>query len=299
VPFILTEHGIYTKERKIDILSMELANYHRFFFQKGFGEIDYFKQLWIEFFKHLGKFSYLISDQIVSLFENARKAQIALGAPPEKTRVIPNGINVEEFARFNQVERKRNVVALVGRVVPIKDIKTFIKAAKIVSGKLKDFEAWVVGPTDEDPAYYAECKKLVSVLKLEDVVKFVGFKPVKEILPKVKVATLTSISEGMPLIVLESFASGVPFVATNVGACPQLINGGLTEEDLKLGRAGRVVPVANPAEAARAYLELLTNPGEWKNCSDVAFERVKWFYNFEQFITNYRKLYERYLNGWN
>jgi glycosyltransferase involved in cell wall biosynthesis len=299
IPFILTEHGIYVRERKIDILNMDFFDYRGFFFQKSRGEIDYLKRLWISFFLHLGRFSYIAANEILSLFEDARKAQIALGAPPKKTGVIPNGIKVEDFSHLRRIRRRKNIVALIGRVVPIKDVKTFIKSAKIVSEKLEDFEAWIVGPTDEDPDYYAECRRLVSVLRLENIVKFTGFRPVKEVLAEVKVATLTSISEGMPLVVLESFAAGVPFVATNVGACPQLINGGIDEEDLKIGRAGRIISIANPSEAANAYLDLLTNSREWEKCSNAAFRRVKRYYSFDLSINNYNQLYKRYLDGRN
>ncbi|ADU96774.1 GT4 family glycosyltransferase PelF [Thermovibrio ammonificans] len=295
IPFVLTEHGIYTRERKIDILSSETFTKHRYFFQREYGEIDYFKKMLINFFYSLGKIAYLSADVIISLFDKAREAQISLGAPPEKTRVIPNGIDVSQFEEVRAVKRRKNVVALIGRVVPIKDVKTFIKAARIVADKIDDFEAWIVGPTDEDPSYYEECRRLVSVLKLDGVVKFTGFRPVKEVLSQVKVATLTSISEGMPLVILESFAAGVPFVATDVGACPQLINGGLSEEDVALGRAGRVVPVADPAAAAEAYVELLTKPQLWSRCSETAFNRVSRFYSFDSFLESYRSIYEEFI----
>ena len=154
-PFILTEHGIYTRERKIDILISDLINEERFFFQKEYGEVGHIKELWINFFLLLGKLSYVAADRIISLYEDARQIQIKLGAPPEKTEVIPNGIKVEQYIEA----RKRNVkappiIALIGRVVPIKDIKTFIKAMRIVAAKLPEVEGWIVGPTDEDPEYY-------------------------------------------------------------------------------------------------------------------------------------------------
>jgi len=296
-PFILTEHGIYTRERKIDILISDLINEERFFFQKEYGEVGHIKELWINFFLLLGKLSYVAADRIISLYEDARQIQIKLGAPPEKTEVIPNGIKVEQYIEA----RKRNVkappiIALIGRVVPIKDIKTFIKAMRIVAAKLPEVEGWIVGPTDEDPEYYEECKKLVNVLRLEKNVKFLGFRNVKEILASVRLTTLTSISEGMPLVVLESFAAGVPCVATDVGACRQLIYGGVSEEDKKLGKAGEVVSVASPGETAENYIKFLTNREEWERARKAAVERVEKFYSYQQFLESYRKLYRRFLN---
>ena len=295
-PFILTEHGIYTRERKIDILISDFIREEKFFFQREYGEVGHIKELWINFFLLLGKLSYTAADRIVSLYEDARQVQISLGAPPEKTEVIPNGIKVEQYLEA----RKKNseappVIALIGRVVPIKDIKTFIKAMRIVVDRMPEAEGWIVGPTDEDPEYYEECRKLVNVLRLNKNVKFLGFRNVKEILASVRLTTLTSISEGMPLVVLESFAAGVPCVATDVGACRQLIYGGISDEDTNLGKAGEVVPVASPGEAAESYIKFLTNRGEWERARKVAVERVEKFYSHQQFLEGYRKLYRRYL----
>ncbi len=298
-PFILTEHGIYTRERKIDILNSDWIKDKRFFFQREYGEIDHLRKMWINFFIGIGKISYTSSSVIISLFEDARRVQISLGAPPEKTRVIPNGVRLELYEEARESRKRLPVIALIGRVVPIKDVKTFIKAMRIVVNKVKKVEGWIVGPTDEDPDYYKECKKLVEVLKLEDKVKFLGFQKTPEILKKVKLTTLTSISEGMPLVVLESFAAGVPCVATDVGSCRQLIYGGINEEDVELGKAGRVTPVANPGKIAESYLELLKDEVEWQKCSLTAYKRVKKFYSFELFIENYRKLYREFMNGGN
>ncbi len=297
IPFILTEHGIYTRERKIDILNSDWIQHKKFFYQKEYGEIDHLRKMWINFFVGLGKITYKTASLIISLFEDARKVQVSLGAPVEKTKVIPNGVKIEVYEKARKNQDRLPAIALIGRVVPIKDIKTFIKAMRIVVDKNSSVEGWIVGPTDEDPDYFEECKKLIEVLNLENNVKFLGFQRVPDILEKVKLTTLTSISEGMPLVVLESFAAGIPCVATDVGSCRQLIYGGLNEEDRKLGRAGRIATVANPGDVAKGYLELLENEDEWQKCSRIAFERVSRFYRFETFINSYRKLYKELLNG--
>ncbi|MEO2083481.1 MAG: GT4 family glycosyltransferase PelF [Desulfurobacteriaceae bacterium] len=296
-PFILTEHGIYIKERKIDILNSDWIQDRRFFYQKEYGEIDHLREMWINFFIDLGKITYKAASTIISLFEDARKVQISLGAPIEKTKVIPNGVKIEVYEKARKNQDRLPVIALIGRVVPIKDIKTFIKAMRIVVDRNSSVEGWIIGPTDEDPDYFEECKKLIEVLNLENNIKFLGFQRTSDILGKFKLTTLTSISEGMPLVILESFAAGIPCVATDVGSCRQLIYGGLNEEDRKLGRAGRIATVANPGDVAKGYLELLENEDEWQKCSRVAFERVSRFYRFEMFINSYRKLYKDFLNG--
>lgn len=296
-PFILTEHGIYTRERKIDLLSAPWLAGSGLLLRKGSTELSPIRRVWIRFFTHLGRIAYLEADIIISLFDGAREIQISYGADPRKCLVIPNGVDVERFSEAYKRRPKSipKVVALIGRVVPIKDVKTFIKAMKLLLEKVPEAEGWVVGPTEEDPEYYTECLDLVRVLGLEDKIKFLGFRKVVDILPDVGLLTLTSISEGMPYIVLEGFAGGVPCVATDVGSCRQLIYGGLNEEDIKLGKAGEVAPVKDANSLAEHYAKLLTDEDLWKSCQRTALERVKRFYSKEVFLGNYRRLYQRFL----
>ncbi len=289
-PFLLTEHGIYTKERKIDMLDAKWISDAKTFLQKDISNISHTKEAWIAFFESLGDMAYESADKIVSLYEKARSTQILYGADPKKCMVVPNGVDIEKLRKFRKSE-KENIIVLIGRVVPIKDIKTFIKALKITVGKIPDTQGWIVGPEDEDPAYAKECRYLVQTMGLEDNIKFLGYKNIDEILPEAKIVTLTSISEGMPLVVLEGFAAGIPAVTTDVGSCSQLINGGVDEEDRELGAAGRVVPIANPVMTAYAYIDLLEDEVQWRKCSEVAIKRVESYYNMEKFLNNYKSLY--------
>ncbi len=127
-PLILTEHGIYTKERKIDLSQIEWIKDNRTLFQREATENGYFRQLWIGFFEKIGKFCYDSCDAITTLYEANRLRQIEDGADPEKTSIIPNGVDVAKFAplRARRGEKNEPIVCLIGRVVAIKDIKTFV-----------------------------------------------------------------------------------------------------------------------------------------------------------------------------
>jgi len=293
IPFILTEHGIYTRERKIDLMMADWIRDKKLQIQKSLGEIEYLKQVWIKFFMGIGRMCYEAADPIISLFYAARKVQIEYGAPEEKTLVIPNGVDVKRLSRLREKRPSTipKVIALIGRVVPIKDIKTFIKAMRIVVNQLPDAEGWIVGPEDEDQKYANECHKLVAVLGLTQNIKFLGFQNVTDVLPQIGLLTLTSISEGMPLVVLEGFAAGVPTVTTDAGACRQLIYGGIDEKDKKIGKAGEVTPLANPEALAKAYLRFLTDEEEWKKAQQAAMERVERYYTLDGFLNQYREIY--------
>ncbi len=292
-PLLLSEHGIYTKERRIDIFNNDWIRDNRNALQRSQTEISYFRDLWIRFYETIGRFCYDASGTIVSLYEGARQREILDGAPPEKTRVVPNGIDLNRFAplRRERPQQPPQVVALLGRVVPIKDIKTFIRALRIMISTLPDLEGWIVGPEGEDPEYASECRALCESLEISHKVRFTGFMNPVQLFPQIGLLALSSISEGLPLVALEGFAAGVPLVATDVGACRQLVEGGLNQEDRELGSAGGVIPINNPQALAEACLKLLRDRSAWDGAQAAAVARVERFYTQKQMLDQYRRLY--------
>jgi len=122
--------------------------------------------------------------------------------------------------------------------------------------------------------------------------KFFGFQRIADILPQVDLVALSSISEALPLVVLEGFAAGVPAVTTDVGACRELIEGALPE-DRALGVAGAVVPIANPAAFAEAAISLLTDTARWDVAQRAGLARAQRYYTRPQMVERYRSIYER------
>lgn len=296
-PLILSEHGIYTKERKIDLFQSEWIRDNRGIFEKDASQISYFRNLWIRFFEALGRFCYEASDDIVALYESNRLRQVADGAAPERTRNIPNGIDLPRLARL-RAQRPSSpppVLCLIGRVVPIKDVKTFIRAMRTVVNLLPDAQAWIAGPEDEDPEYAQECRSIAEGLGLQGKIRFLGFQKIDELMPKIGLVVLSSISEALPLVLLEGFAAGVPAVATDVGSCRQLLYG-LDEEDRALGKAGEVVPIADPEGLARAATSLLGNSERWHAAQAAGIARVQRYYTQDLMFAQYRELYKKALD---
>lgn len=295
-PLILSEHGIYTKERKIDLFSAQWITDNRSQFQRDVTEISYFRHLWIRFFEALGRACYDAADDIVALYEANRLRQIADGAAPERTRNVPNGINIAAFAPLRQTRPRVPplVLCLIGRVVPIKDVKTFIRAMRTVANRLPAAQGWIAGPEEEDPAYAAECKALVQNLGIEGSVKFLGFQKLTELLPRIGLVVLSSISEALPLVLLEGYAAGVPAVCTDVGSCMQLIHGG-DAADQALGPSGRLVGIADPHALAEAALELLGSLDAWNAAAQAGIRRVETYYSQDSMFGAYREIYARSL----
>ena len=226
-PLILSEHGIYTKERKIDLFKSEWIRDNRNVFQRDPSELSYFRQMWIRFFEWMGRFCYDAADPIIALYEANRLRQIADGAKAERTFNVPNGISLQRFAplRALRPENPPPVLCLIGRVVPIKDVKTFIRAMRRVVNRMPEAEGWIAGPEDEDPAYAEECRNLAESLGIAQQMKFLGFQKVDDLMPRIGLTILSSISEALPLVILEGYAAGVPTISTDVGSCRQLIEG--------------------------------------------------------------------------
>lgn len=277
-PLLLSEHGIYTREREEDII------------RSNWVEGD-FKVLWIDFFKKLSYIAYQQASVVTTLFETNRSLQIELQCPPDKIVVIPNGVDVQDFDCCLNSERGYRhpfTLGAVLRVVPIKDVKTLLLAFDIVKNFVSDARLLIMGNCEEDPVYYQECLDLLEELGTSGV-EFLGQVNVKEYLPSVDVLLLSSISEGQPLAVLEGMASGIPFVTTNVGDCKALLEG--EEDGDDFGPAGIVVPVMSSEGLAEATVRMLQNPRLLASMGEVGRRRVAAHYTRKGMLQAYRKLY--------
>lgn len=211
---MVSEHGIYTREREEELIRA-----------KWVGGI--YKNIWIEQFKKMSLLAYRYADQVTCLYKHAMELQIELGCPAEKIKITPNGIDDQRFVRCLEEERKEDDTINIGavlRIAPIKDVKTMIRAFAYAKKEAPKLALWIMGPSDEEKEYAKECFELVDLLGVEDVI-FTGKVDVTEYLGKMDMTILTSISEGQPLTILESFAAKKPVIATDVGNCRGLIYG--------------------------------------------------------------------------
>lgn len=278
VPLVLSEHGIYTREREEDIIRSNWV-------------VGEFKEPWIAFFKKLSFTAYQQASVVTTLFGTNRSLQIELGCPPEKIAVIPNGVNARDFdACLNKKEGGPVTLGSILRVVPIKDVKTMLLAFDIVKRSVPEARLKIMGNCEEDPVYYQECVDFLAELGTEDV-EFLGLVNIKEHLQEVDLLLLSSISEGQPLALLEGMAAGCPFVTTNVGDCRALLEG--ERENDSFGTAGLVVPVMNSEAMAQAILRLLRNPALMRSMGQAGRKRVEAYYTREGMLTAYRDIYER------
>lgn len=290
---LLTEHGVYTYERQLEISQatwIYTPHQERFRVQRN---LSFFKRLWLGFFDLLGRVSYANADQIVTLFEGNRLKQIAAGAPADRIAIIPNGVDVDYYQDIPLKSQRSGVktVAFIGRVVPIKDVKTFIHAARIVSSSIPEAEFLILGPTDDEPEYTEECQDLIHGLGLEGRVRMLGKVEMREWYSKIDLVVLSSLSEAQPYVILEASSIGIPVVATDVGACREMLEG-RTPEDKKIGVSGLLTGVAHPEATASAITKVLTEPELWNAMSEAGRARMRTFYDQNDLISRYLNLYE-------
>jgi polysaccharide biosynthesis protein PelF len=299
-PVLLTEHGIYLRERIGDICrSPWIPDQHvrRPNLNEPLGTL---RRLWIGFFDVIGRMCYHQCDDIVSLFTKNADAQSHFGADPNKIVIIPNGIKTEEFALLKKLRDERRakqpksmVVGFLGRVVSIKDIKTLLRTARKVCDTLPDARFLIAGPLDEKD-YYEECLDLQKQLNLVNDVSFLGPCNRNDFLPSIDVMALTSYSEGLPFVIIESLAAGIPVVSTDVGACSELLNG-RPDESPAYGQAGLIAEIANTDELAAHIINLLTDKTLLENMTTAGLGRVEELYHERAIRQAYHSLYAKHL----
>lgn len=274
---LISEHGIYTREREEELIKADWVQ-------------GVYKNIWIDQFKKMSILAYRKADMVTSLYEHARQLQMELGCPAKKIRVTPNGINTENLSGLPGKSEEEKAMVYAGavlRVTPIKDVKTMIQAFAFAKEKVPNLKLWIMGPTDEDEEYAKECFELVEALGVSDI-EFTGRINVRDYLGKMDFTLLTSISEGQPLTILESYAAQKPVIATDVGNCRELIYG---NQD-NFGAAGILTHIMNLEEIAQAMIELSENEKERLEMGQAGYKRVMAFYRIEQMKAVYREIYQ-------
>jgi len=166
----------------------------------------------------------LVTDRIIAVSrfvkeENRRRTGIA----DSKYEVIYNGLDIEAFSgRAGRDEARATfgvgtddiLVGSVGRLHEVKDIDTFLRAAKLVADQKRGVKFLVSGDGPEKE----RLETLARELGIGDAVTFSGFSDVRDAYKAMDIMLFTSRTEGFGMVLVEAMAAGVPVVTTNVGA---------------------------------------------------------------------------------
>ena len=298
-PFLLTEHGIYSRERRIELSRIEwLSSSGATKFLQLERSRNWFREWWIRLFQSLSQTAYNRAERIVSLYQGNKDTQVREGAVAERIDIIPNGIIVDSFKTIPRRIGKNSDplrIGFVGRVTSIKDVKTLLRSLAILMARGVSFQTRIVGPMDEEPEYTDECLDLAEKLALMGKVVFTGpSRDLVKVYADMDVLLLTSVSEGFPFVIIEANCAGIPVVATNVGACRDILNG-MNKEDKDLGPSGLITSVCAPEETANALERLARDPAMLYAYGQSGRERAVRYYDLRLVMAQYQELYETYI----
>lgn len=175
---------------------------------------------------------------------------------------ITNGIsNMDSFKPVETIRTEEPTVVMLSNVQFIKDVKNAITAAGVIINDFgfKNYHLVVYGAQDRQPSYAIETEEMIGNLGIGKTVRLGGFGSPKEVLKDAWLFMNSSLSEGLPLAIGEAALSGIPIVATEVGATAQV----LTDVDDPSILYGEVVPPNDPVALARAQISLLAMVGPW------------------------------------
>ncbi|MEU0430039.1 GT4 family glycosyltransferase PelF [Streptomyces sp. NPDC006290] len=267
VPLLLTEHGVYLRERYL-----------------GYRTGPYrwpVKAVVLGFFRLLAEETYRRAALITPGNRYNRLWEEQGGAAPESIRTVYNGVDPAAFPPAGP-EPERPTLSWAGRVDPIKDLETLIRAFALVRAELPDARLRLFGGTPRGGESYRErCEAMAAELGHADAVTFEGrVDDIKDAYAAGNIVMLSSISEGFPFTLIEAMSCGRATVSTDVGGVREAV-----------GDSGLVVPPRDPGAMAAAALELLGDPGRRRSMGEAARLRVIEQFTLRQTVETFRTIY--------
>lgn len=273
--YLLTEHGIYLREAYLAEASTS--------------DSLFLKLFKIRFAHCMVSLTYHLADQISPCCDYNKRWEIINGAPADRLKTIYYGVDSERFTPAGKPIGDPPVVVWVGRINPLKDLETLLRAAELVHQVRPQVQFKLFGSAaPEDVPYYNAMQALHAELQLGDTVTFCGYAPSPEIaFNQGDVAVLSSISEAFPFSILEAMLCGKPVVATAVGGVPEEIRG-----------CGIAVEPRKPSSMAQAILLLLDDPIYCERLGRVAREKAAAEFSLRQsreaYLSSYLSLSPRH-----
>lgn len=261
-PLVLTEHGVYVREAYLASVRGGAAPGARFVATR--------------LARGLARLAYAAATVISPVTDSNARWEEGLGVAPETIRIVYNG--VEPAATATPLPGTNTVVA-VGRIDPLKDVSTMLRVAAEVVRRLPGAEFHYYGPAGEG-SYDASCRLLHEQLALGDSFRFMGrTSDAAGAFRSGDVVISTSISEALPLSLLEAMAEARPIVATAVGGVPDVVRG-----------CGLLAPPGDVHGLALGVLTLLRDPDLAAQLGRRAAERVSRRFSRDECLGGYADL---------
>lgn len=224
---------------------------------------------------------------IIAVSDVMKNKLIELGAPAEKVKTIPYGINLEQFAPKQEAKTAYPLLLAVGRFIPKKAPQITIRAFSQVLLEFPDAKLMMVGGREGE---YEKCVQLVNELGIGKSVIFQGVAPPEQITQYMQQAhlfvqhSITAPSgdmEGTPVSILEAAASGLPVVSTR--------HGGILDAIVE-GHSGFLVDELDENGMAQKMLEILRNPQLRELMGAAARKHIEANYSMEHQMDKLQQL---------
>lgn len=221
---------------------------------------------------------------------------VRIGAvPARKIRFVPNGVDTNRFRpdikaraylRDSLGLRSEFIWLAVGRLEQAKDYPNMIRAFAKVHQLRRESRLFIVG----QGSLRAEMERLAAELGLGNVVNFLGVRrDIPELMNAADAYVMSSAWEGMPLVLLEAAAVGLPVVATDVGGNREIVLDGKT---------GLLVPPKDPDALAGAMLRVMTlSPGARAAMGQAARSHIEAHYSLDRVTDEWEALYTTLLRA--
>lgn len=266
-PLCLTEHGIYLRERYL-----------------GYASSPYtwpIKAVMLGFLRLLSGAGYRAADLVTPGNLYNQRWEVRCGARPDRIQTVYNGVDPGDFPAAGG-EPATPTISWAGRVDPIKDIETLIRAFALVHVELPDVRLRLFGGTPKGGERYRErCQALAIELGVGEQVAFEGrVDDIRDAYVAGTVVVLSSISEGFPYTLIEAMTCGRATVATDVGGVREAV-----------GDTGTVVAPRDPEAMAQACLRLLRDEVTRHRLGAAARERALEYFTVDQAVGSFRSIY--------
>lgn len=201
-----------------------------------------------------------------------------------RSTVIRNGICMDRFIDTQPAQHSGEVVfGTVGRLVPVKDHRTLLKAFARARQTAKNIRLEILG----NGPLSSELSALAESLGVSESVRFHGSHlDVPAFLRRIDVFVLCSLSEGLPLTVLEAMAAARPIIGTSVGAIPELVTS---------AGCGWVCQAGNADELADRMLSAAQTP-DLMRLGLQGRSHVLTEYSVQQMVSGYEGLFQDLLS---
>ena len=241
------------------------------------------RSLKLKFYNWLDYLAVRKFDRIVAVSGPIRDTLEKKGMPPGRLLCIENGVDIKKSGTANgdrirlelQLPYGKTILGIVGRLSKEKGHRYLFSAIQTMN----DVILLVVG----NGPLEAELRRLAESFHIKEKVIFVGFKPdVKDYLAATDIFVLPSLTEGLPLALLEAMAAGRPVIASDVGGIPTVI------EDKK---TGLLVKPKDPAALKRALTILINDKEIARGLASNARELAERRFSLEKMTRSYEKVY--------